>query len=932
MSGDAEMWRAMGLRARLFLCFIVSAGVVVLGYGALHWSAPRPLPALGYLLVAVLTSRMKVKLPGITGTMSASFLIILLSVVELGLSGSLVIGCITALVQSYSKARPCFIQLVFNVCASAFAVGFTSCMYSAGNFTEFGGKAVPLLTAACAYFLANTLPVSVIISLTEGKSLRGTWKECYFWAFPYYLLGAGLAGLLSWLHGKFNWQAALLVLPGAYVIYRSYRLYLGKLQAEKKHAEETAKLHLRTIEVLALAIEAKDQTTHAHLQRVRVYATEIAKELKVSREEFEALQAAALLHDIGKLAVPEHIISKPGKLTPEEFDKMKIHPVVGAELLEKVEFPYPVAPIVRAHHEKWDGTGYPCGLKGEQIPIGARILAAVDFLDALASDRQYRNAFPLEVVMKRLSQESGRAFDPQVIAVIQRRCRELEGLVEKASSKKTGLTLATGIKFANGAAPATGFESSSQAASPAMNESTFLDRIAAAKQEVHILFELSQELGTSLSLDDTLSVFAAKLRRIVPYDSIVIYVRHEDVLLPEHVSGEDLRRFSALRIPLGEGVSGWVAYNKQPIMNGNPSVEPGYADETGRPTLLNSALSVPLEGLEGVVGVVTLYRADKDAFSKDHLRVLLAVSPKIALAIENALKYEQAESSATTDYLTGLPNARSMFLQLGRELTRAKRTNGSLTVMVCDLDGFKQVNDRFGHLEGNRVLQLFARRVRETCREYDYVARMGGDEFVVIIPDLTAEAAAAKAFELRELAVQAGRQVCGEDLLSLSIGKAVFPGDGDEVDTLLAKADRLMYGEKQTRSGKKNRRSYPRLACCIPVEVVEQGKNVAFLGTVANVGLGGCLVQTRTLVPTATQCNLIFAADRGALEISGTVVRSSPGTGFAVKFHNMSLQDREQVVHVLRFVEATINPSLTAQRYLSSLTSASHQRSSAALE
>ena len=924
MAGDAEMWRAMGSRARLFFCFIVAAGLVVLTYGALRWSAPQLLPALGYLLVAVLTSRMKVKLPGITGTMSASFLIILLSVVELGFSASLVIGCATTLVQSYAKDRPQLIRLVFNVCASAFAVGFTNWMYAAGNIIEFGGKAIPLLAAACAYFLANTLPVSIIISLTEGKSLRWTWKECYFWAFPYYLLGAGLAGLLSWMHGKINWQTALLVLPGAYVIYRSYRLYLGKLQAEKEHAEQTAKLHLRTIEVLALAIEAKDQTTHAHLQRVRVYATEIAKELKVSPEEFEALQAAALLHDIGKLAVPEHIISKPGKLTPEEFDKMKIHPVVGAELLEKVEFPYPVAPIVRAHHEKWDGSGYPCGLKGDQIPIGARILAAVDFLDALASDRQYRNAFPLEVVMKRLSQESGRAFDPQVVDVIQRRCKDLEALVEKASVKRMGQRISKEIKFAVGAAPAAGFEGSSEAAGPAMNESTVLDCIAAAKQEVHILFELSQELGTSLSLDDTLSVFAAKLRRIVPYDSIVIYVRHEDVLLPEHVSGEDMRRFSGLRIPLGEGVSGWVAYNKEPIMNGNPAVEPGYADDSGRPTILNSALSVPLEGLEGVVGVVTLYRTDKDAFSKDHLRVLLAVSPKIALAIENALKYEQAESSATTDYLTGLPNARSMFLQLGRELTRAKRTNGSLTVMVCDLDGFKQVNDRFGHLEGNRVLQLFARRVRETCREYDYVARMGGDEFVVIIPDLTPEAATAKAAELRELAVQAGREVCGEDLLSLSIGKAEFPKDADEVDTLLAKADRLMYGEKQTRSGKKNRRTYPRLACRISVEVTESGKKTPFLGNVANIGLGGCFVETHTLIPTAAQCGLAFATDRGELELSGTVVRTSPGTGFAVQFHNVTLQDREQVMHVLRFVENTINPGQTAHRYLASLTSTSH--------
>ena len=172
--------------------------------------------------------------------------------------------------------------------------------------------------------------MAAVISLTERRSLRKIWAECYFWSFPYYLVGAGVAGMMSWLHGFTDWQTSLLTLPVVYLIYRSYRLYLGKLEDEKRHVEEMADLHMRTIEALALAIEAKDQTTHDHLQRVRVYAVEVAKELKVDHEGMEALQAAALLHDIGKLAIPEHIISKPGRLTPEEFEKMKIHPLVGS--------------------------------------------------------------------------------------------------------------------------------------------------------------------------------------------------------------------------------------------------------------------------------------------------------------------------------------------------------------------------------------------------------------------------------------------------------------------------------------------------------------------------------------------------------------------------------------------------------------------------
>src|SRR5438128_525699 len=595
--------------------------------------------------------------------------------------------------------------------------------------------------------------------------------------------------MLGWFNRAFGWETSLLIVPVIYLIYRSYRLYLGKLEDEKRHVEEMANLHLRTIEALALAIEAKDHTTHDHLQRVRVYAIEVAKELAVSPGEMEALHAAALLHDIGKLAVPEHIISKPGRLTPEEFEKMKIHPVVGAEILERVRFPYPVVPIVRAHHEKWDGSGYPFGLKGEEIPIGARILSSVDFLDAMASDRQYRRALSLEEVMKRLVAESGKSFDPKVVNVLEKRYRQLEKLVQSHSRPEAALKLFTDVKRDPGAALAAGVEDIT-VKDAAGQEATFLFSIAAARQEAQTLFELSQDLGASLSLGETLSVFSVKLRRLVPYDAIAIYVVRGDTLVPELVSGDNHRLFSSLRIPLGQGLSGWVAQNRKPIINGNPSVEPGYLNDPSKFSTLRSALAIPLDGLAGVVGVLAVYHADSDAFTTDHLRILMAISSKMALAIENALKYEQAESSAVTDYLTTLPNARSLFLQLDRELARCKRDSSSLVVMVSDMDGFKMINDRFGHLEGNRVLRLFAQALKETSREYDYVARMGGDEFVLIAPGMTMDSAIKKADSLRDLANQAGYDVCGENILSLSVGIAIYPTDGKDAEALLAEADR----------------------------------------------------------------------------------------------------------------------------------------------
>lgn len=785
----------MSRRAWIFLVFVCLLGATTFALGW-TWHVNDVPKFIAYSLIALLASRLRVSLPDIPGTISVSFLFILICIVELSLSETLFVGCAAIMVQCFAKrsAWPHPEQVLFNVCSAAFAIWCAYFVYHGPLHTRLHqNSALLLLLAGCTYFLFNTLPVATIISLTENKSLRKVWAECYFWSLPYYLAGAAVAGLVGWVNQRINWETTLLALPAMFVIYRSYHLYIGKLQNEKRHVEEMAGLHLRTIEALALAIEAKDQTTHDHLRRVRVYAIELGKKLNLAENEIEALRAAAMLHDIGKLAVPEHIISKPGRLTPEEFEKMKIHPIVGAEILERVQFPYPVVPIVRSHHEKWDGSGYPDGLKGEEIPIGARILAAVDCLDALATDRQYRPALPLDDAMERVWQLGGKSFDPQVVELLRTHYTELEELARSHTQPREKLS--TGVKVEREAAPDTGYDVS--AAEPPTQNATFLSSIAAARQEAQTLFELSHDLGNSLSLSETLSVLSVRLKRLVPYDSIATFILRGNELIPEFAGGDNFRLLASLRIPMGQGVSGWVAQNRKALVNGLPSAEPGFVNDPNQYTPLRSAISVPLEGLQGVVGVLTLYHSARDAYNADHRRILLAISSKVALSLENALAFQQAESSATTDYLTELPNARSLFLHLDRELARCKRLKTSLTVMVCDLDGFKQINDRFGHLEGNRILRHFSKSLQGSCREYDYVARMGGDEFVLVAPGLSSNAAQVRGICLNELAKMAGREICGEDLLSLSVGCSFYPEDGADAEKLLAEADRRMYIQKQ---------------------------------------------------------------------------------------------------------------------------------------
>ncbi len=799
---------SMPRRAVLFVTLVISAGVAALGTSLCHWESHDLLKFICYLVIAILGSTMKVKLPGMDSTMSVHFLFVLLSVLELSLSETMVIGCTAALSQCLWKQKPELVKVAFNVLGlTSLAIYTTYSVYHQASGLLRNSTPLLLVAAACTCFISNTAPLALVIALAERRPLRGIWRETYFWSFPYYLAGAAVVGLISFCNRYIGWQSALLVLPIMYWIYRSYHLYLGRLQdekrrveieemhvrAEKRHVEEVCALHLRTIEGLALAIDAKDHTTHAHLHRVRTYAVEVARDMGLSDSELDALRAAALLHDIGKLAVPDHIINKPGRLTPEEFEKMKIHPVVGAEILEKVAFPYPVAPIVRAHHERWNGKGYPDGLKGEEIPVGARILAAVDCLDALASDRQYRKALPLEEAMGAVAAESGKSFDPQVIKVLQRRYLELEEMACQGMEEKVKAQLSYQQIIERGERPGAGFAMDGGH----RNQTDFLSSIASARQEAHTLFELSQDIGNSLCLDETMSLVAMRLRKLVPYDSFVAFIKKGDLLLPEFVTGDHFRLLSALKIPVGTGLCGWVAQNARPIVNGNPAVETGFVHDPLDSREPKSALVVPLEGVTGLVGVMALYQATADAFTSDHLRILQVVTSRVALFVENALKFREAETSATIDYLTGIANARALSLHLEQELARCNRESGTMAVMVCDLDGFKQINDCYGHLAGDKVLKQFAAAVTSLCREYDYTARMGGDEFVIVAPNMSPEAVSERAVLFSDMAKQAGVEVCGAGFLSLSLGAAFYPKDGLDAEQLLAEADRAMYAAKQ---------------------------------------------------------------------------------------------------------------------------------------
>jgi diguanylate cyclase (GGDEF)-like protein/putative nucleotidyltransferase with HDIG domain len=770
-----------------------------------------------YLVAVLLSSSLKVAMPKGDRTMSVNFPFILLGIIQLSPGQAIALGAISVFAQCRIKVLKPFtlVQIAFNVANVIVStlVAWACFTFSAKHHVEL---AVALSIAATGYFLVNTAAFAVVMGWSTDEAPFSLWRREFPWYLPFYLVGAALAAVVHLISLRYGWTTSLLLIPVIYTIYRAYRSQMKSLQDRQAHMEETEALHLRTIEGLAMAIEAKDHNTHAHLLRVRVYVAEIGASMGLDKPQTQALLTAALLHDIGKLAVPEYIINKPGKLTPEEFDKMKIHPVVGAEILERVRFPYPVVPIVRGHHEAWDGSGYPDGLAGEEIPLGARILTVVDCFDALASDRPYRKALPIEEAMQFVKGRAGSQFDPKVVAILEQRYIELEELASK--QQNDGLApLNTEISVWRGAAPSAGFQQenvgAAEKAAETLSSGTFpeftvgprttfesLNLIATASQEAQALFEMGRTLGNALRPNEMISIMSFRLRDLLPFQCFAVYLKSDESLSVRYTDGEGAHCFSAAPIPIGEGLSGWVAHSGKAILNGNPRVESNYVAGAGAAVQMNSALAVPLFDLKGdIFGVLTIYSAGVDSFSRDHLRILQAVEAKFSLALSNAIQFENGAKDVEDDSIAQLPDIGEFFIETDAELAMARRSEDVVAVVVCDLNSFKSVLDVHGRPMGDSVLRSIASGLRGCCQPNDTVARIGGTEFVFLMRGVDAKTCSSRMEVITQMAKKTCKDLRIETEASTNMDAAFYPADGKTAEELLGLANRRMHLQKRAQ-------------------------------------------------------------------------------------------------------------------------------------
>jgi diguanylate cyclase (GGDEF)-like protein/putative nucleotidyltransferase with HDIG domain len=795
--------RTLPVPARVFVCAVIGVGAVLVVAFFPVRSFESPWLFLLLVVLSSLASVFKVTLPLARSgsTMSVSYSVDFASLLLLGPNETMIVAAVSAWSQCTFRIKernPAY-RTLFSMACLVVTVQAAGQIYDwlGGSHGRFDLLTLPkpLVGAATSYFLINTAMVATAIALSTRQSILHVWNENFLWTASSYFVGAGVSAVAVLVLDavSFRWILPLAAAP-LYLTYRSYRVYLGRIDDEQRHVREMGDLHLATIEALALAIDAKDQTSQSHIRRVQLYAAALARALDMSENEIQGVKTAALLHDIGKLAVPEHILSKPGPLTPEEFQKIRAHPKVGADIISAVPFPYPVSPLILSHHERWDGKGYPSGLKGEEIPLGARILSVVDYFDALMAERPYHKAMSFDAAIGLLQQEAGKGLDPTVVdkfivllPALQMEAGALEQVTRRPAPEDHGQAMGR---------PATGL-------TPEPGKKNVFDDIALAHREIYALYEIAQAMGTSLGVSDTMALISAKLSNLVPFScaALFLYDEETETLRCRFATGTDAEIIQQIAVHTGEGLTGWVARNRRALVNARPSADLEAAGLASLHTNLQSALVCPLLFNERFIGTLSVYHVDAAFYRDDHRRLLDRVSEQAAAVINNSMLFEQTQEDSLTDPLTGLPNTRFLFMHLTRELARAERLKSEVSLMVMDLDNFKEINDSHGHHVGDRALCEVARVLRAAIRPYDICVRYAGDEFIVVLSGCGADEAEHKRAELQQsidevvFEARPGRRV----ELGVSVGAAVFPQDGESYESLLATADSRMYQDKSSR-------------------------------------------------------------------------------------------------------------------------------------
>jgi putative nucleotidyltransferase with HDIG domain len=736
---------------------IYSIGIMFSGRMALQWFVLAGL--------TLLSGSFTVRVPTIPARLSVSETFVFAAAMLFGPAAATVLVVLDSVVISIwqPKMSRRWLRVLFNMSAPAIAIWVAAhTFFFLANTVPLQeapkpvlSLVVPLLAMAVVYFLLNSWLIAVAVGFEKQTSAIIIWRRNFLWLSLNFFSGASVAALLlPYLQDAQQsfFRVAGILLPLLLISYLTFKTALGRVEDANRHLSELNQLYLSTIETLAMAIDAKDQITHGHIRRVQQYAVGLARRMGISdASQIQAIEAASLLHDMGKLAVPEYILNKPGKLTAAEFDRMKVHASVGADILSAINFPYPVVPIVRHHHENWDGSGYPDGLKENAIPIGARILSVVDCFDALTSDRPYRPRLSDGDALRILKERSGVMYDPTIVDTFLSTYHELATQLDLEALVPVRRVTDLGT---NSAHP--------------------LENITASTEEMVVLYELARAL-TGIHPANTVEIVFNQVRRMLPI-TVCIFYQYDattDALTAVSTAGDNSHSFSGIQIVRGQRLTGWVAANRQTILNSDPVLDLGEVARSMRPRL-RSCISSPVILGDSLVGVLTGYSSYEEAFREDHRRVFEGVTRQVAAILSRLSEHSGQLANGTV-----IPHIAEGDL---RNIIKGLVKKGTLSVLHVDRD-----HEVGSHAVSETYVAAVAAVIRRNLANQDLICRVGESGVLALVPGVELSSASSIADQIEQGISYLHREGV-RPLGTVRVGLACAPNDGMTLEALLLAA------------------------------------------------------------------------------------------------------------------------------------------------
>jgi diguanylate cyclase (GGDEF)-like protein/putative nucleotidyltransferase with HDIG domain len=690
--------------------------------------------------------------------------------------------CHTLLISLFARRPKIYsYRVIFNIASTTCVAWLYSSIFH--HMIRGSIKTTDIILCAmvlfATYFIANSVLVSIAISWYNNEKITQFWaKTCMPWFGDLSISAAAATGIVVW--HKYNEYAPILVAPIFVIPWALSKLNKSRLEETESHLKDQKDLYRRTVESLALAVDAKDQSTYGHIRRVRAYAIGLAQHCDIKDDgELKAIETGSLLHDIGKLTIPDYILNKPGRLTNQEFEKVKMHAVAGDEILQQVRFPFPVAKYVRSHHERWDGNGYPDGLKGEEIPLGARILAIADAFDAIRFSRPYKLSIATDEALDILRSQSGIHFDPSLVQLFINHIDDLEQTAIQASQNAPELSFR---KY---------FETVDHALSAEHSHSPIPQDMPS---ELVKLAELCSTISGYLDLQDILQIFSRRMSRLVAYSTCVFYLSNDAGRLSAvYACGKHSDLLQGHQLEMGMGISGWVAAYRRPMINTEPALD--FLGINGDFSSFTDALVVPLVHGNACYGAISLYAQEPISYSRNDLSTLQALgsllTPLISESKENMAKAAESIIDTTTQlhrtpYLTAIGPGLISF---------AEKHRTPLSLLYLEIKNFGLIIRLFGSTQGNALLRRIAECIKPELRETDVLIHYGNHGFIALLPGVRNE----QAFNcVRRLKQQIKNEVMSEGQgfsIDCRVGVSSYPKDGATVIALLQSAQENLQSD-----------------------------------------------------------------------------------------------------------------------------------------